>query len=84
MSKYVYMLSTYGEYGSEDCVCTLDRSRIKDMLAAKFPEWKLQPDENLSLEKIVSMNDDDLAKKCGHDITCGWGGIQLHVIPVFE
>ena len=82
--KYVYMLSTYGENGSEECVVMMDRARIGEVMRERFGWAADKKGVSQKLHDLLVLSDEELSRGFGHDLTNGWGGVQLHVIPVYE
>ena len=90
MADYVYLLSTYNEYGSEEVRATTDRSLVPALLAASWVLGDgrvrvLEHGEAARLSELLARPDDKLAGKLGrgadpHDLNDYWGGPQLHVV----
>ena len=87
MSK-VYILSDYGEYGSEHVVATLDKSKV-ELLAEKY--WGCVDLDRLQYasghptarEELLGLLEADTAnKESGIDLFFGWGGVQLHIVEL--
>lgn len=84
---YVYLLSHYGEYGSEHVKATLDRAVLPSLLAALMAEQfrNLDPKCDVAgLSALLERTDADLAAEGSHNLDKGWGGIQLHVVLLAE
>lgn len=87
-SEYVYILSTYGEYGAEGVVATLDRNALLPLLRKQFGAHFVEIERECGvLEKLLLLHDDAyLAEKTDHtqqiDLSKGWGGVQLHVVKL--
>jgi hypothetical protein len=76
----VYLISNYGEYGSEAVRATLDKSKVRELLAT-HPDMHGEPlpkDYEQSLKRMLEA--DELAD--GHDLGRGWGGFQLHIVEL--
>ena len=88
MAEYVYVLSSYGEYGAENAVATLDKSLLLGLLRKHFSDTYTDiHQEYAALEKLLLLHDEAyLAAKTQSDqsidLSQGWGGIQLHVIAL--
>ena len=101
MKRYVYLLSTYDEYGAENVIATLDRDKLPELLkriTAMWPDPEKTYEVNLrgdgdrgrGLKAILTDTDEKLAEITGHkdvgpdghNLTFGWGGVQLHVVPI--
>lgn len=82
MSAFVYLLSSYGEYGAENMVATLDKTKVLAMLEAKFPATANPDlaDDQAKIVELLSRPDEELEAKDGYNLTEDWGGIQLHVV----
>jgi hypothetical protein len=80
----VYIISTYDEYGAENVVATLDKSRVPLMLEENWPSEGPQKSEDLAcLVKILLKPDVELlARRDGYNLSKGWGGFQLHVVKL--
>ena len=78
MTKYVYMLSDYGEYGSQNCMATLDRGKLYEMCGVRWPHEHVIN----GLRGVLERSDEDLDDGSGHNLTEVWGGPQLHVIKL--
>ena len=78
---FIYMLSDYGEYGSDNVVATLDKSIVAQLL---MEHWPHAFDECIKeLARLLDEDEEKLAKtKTGHDLEGGWGGVQLHIIEL--
>lgn len=89
---YVYILSSHDEYGAEDLVATLDRSKLEGLVKENWPhqsEWedwaRKQREEWLNdgingLRKHLAKSDEELSSsQSGWNCHEGWGGMQLHV-----
>jgi hypothetical protein len=85
---YVYLLGTYDEHGSDGIKATLDRSRLPDILASAKWDGDDLSDEQAELAKLLDRPDAELWRSGGgyagstHDLSQGWGGWQLHVVPL--
>lgn len=85
---YVYMMSTYGEHGAENCRATLDRGMLPTILS-RYYDGRNGYDHVLTeatsrLETILRKSDEDLSTNVdGTNLTYdGWGGVQLFVIAL--
>lgn len=83
--SFVYILSTYGEYGAEAVVATLDRSRVAGIVrnwvtVTPYPEklvlWRAEAVERVN--QALAETDEDLARRNPINLHDG-GGMQLHV-----
>lgn len=76
MPRYVYILSDYGEFGAENVKASLDPQRlrplIKELTLAKGAEKKF--DELIADPQEISVG--------GANLSDGWGGAQLHIVPL--
>lgn len=95
---YVYILSDYEEDGSRNVFATLDRAALPAMLDAMLDRFRknnpnlLHIDEDIGgLHKLLLQSDEELSRLSdgdigphGHNLTRGWGGIQLHVVRIWE
>lgn len=85
---YVYVMSTYGEHGAEDCTATLDRDTISTMLARYYDGRngyeQVLTEAKDKLYAVLKETDAELsASKSGTNLTdSGWGGVQLFVIAL--
>lgn len=74
----VYLLSTYGEDGSENMVGTTDKNKVIQLLKDNFK--RIDEDK---IQKLTSLLNDDLLTDVYPDNLCnGWGGVQLHIIKL--
>ena len=106
--KYIYLLSSYDEHGSEDVHATLDREDVVPLMYRLFEKWKLLslkwndeghtygtgepwtknlPDKKYIEETITALQlrleqPDNSFDRDGINLNNGWGGMQLHVIPI--
>lgn len=80
--KKVYLLSHYDEYGSEDVVGTLDKSSVIDLLR-NFSSGVYFDEANKKLRELL-LDDGLVTSYYPIDLMTGWGGPQLHVIPLQE
>ena len=95
---YVYLLSFYGEHGSEEVKATLDRGRLHAMIdsydLSKSPidsdayhkaldEMLLDGDDVLSASRTYC-DDSKTQGPMPHNLSDGWGGMQLHVVRLDE
>lgn len=79
---YVYLLNTYGEYGPENMVATLDRGEVPRILEKN---WKVDPEQEEGLGVLLSRSDEDLALHYSPtDLGFGWGGVQFSVVKLTE
>ena len=79
MPEYVYILSTYDEYGAQDVRATLRRDELPSLLQnyrALVGEFH-EAEERLS--EVTKSEDKDLADRDGIELQKGWGGVMLHV-----
>lgn len=76
----VFILSTYDEYGAEDVQVTLDRSLLCKMITKYFRFGS--GEEQRKLMDILDGDDNNIIGK--HNLSHGWGGIQLHVVELTE
>jgi len=88
MSRFVYMISNHDDYGSENCMVTLHRDNVLNLLdkwfkvnnyveerfAEYIQECKKKLEEYLKLEDSV----------CQHNLGTGWGGVQFHIIEIAD
>ncbi len=83
-SRYVYILSTYDEYGAEDVVATLDRDRLVHLCDIHWAEaFKTSAEGHDELVKLLAeKTDETLANGDGWNLHLGWGGVQLHVVKL--
>jgi hypothetical protein len=75
----VYLISCYGEHGSEDVKATLDKTKVRDLLIT-HPEMRGEPldDEyEQSLKRLLEADEPTES-----DLGRGWGGFQLHIIEL--
>lgn len=84
-TRYVYLLSTYGEYGAEEVVATLNRETLLMLVDVNWSDvdtsWRDEVKQ--SLETLLLADDTMLAEtREGHECTKAWGGVQLHVVPL--
>ena len=88
----VYLLSDYGEHGSENVIATLDRTKVPDLLQVFFGhhhldyvgphgDGRLHPTAH---EKLAELLAADIPSKYGTNLSFGWGGVQLHIIELKE
>lgn len=100
MTLYVYILSTYDEYGAEHVSATLNRAALIDMLrriygydadattCAKLATLLLKQDNELATPDGWSKWIDNKSVEQppygvrGYNLSDGWGGMMLHVIPL--
>jgi hypothetical protein len=99
--RYVYILSTYEDYGAEDVSVTLSRDRLPEMLKKYQMDITKEPCSNWTkdnqdryatqmatecqtLGALLKRRDTELAAQDGHNLSHGWGGVQLHVVPLDE
>lgn len=73
----VYLLSDYNEYGSENVVGTMDKSKVMELMKSNFSFWS----EDNSDELIKTLNE-DVASTMPYTLGKGWGGVQLHIIEL--
>lgn len=78
---FVYMLSTYDEYGPENMVATLDRGGVPHRLEEN---WRVDPAQKAKLEGLLRRSDEELAAASPTDLGFGWGGVQFSVIRLVE
>jgi hypothetical protein len=81
----VYLLSHYGEHGSEDVVSTLDRAHLPALLRQRWGDWSHLPEAQGRLAELLERPDAELAGPTAsnpHNLTRGWGGVQLHVVRI--
>lgn len=83
MTKFVFMLSAYEEHGAIDPVIV---ERADDLPAAinAHPFAEGYTDEYQRGLARVMADPDFGVEGFKRDLASGWGGIQLHVVPVFE
>lgn len=88
---FVYILSTYGEYGAENVCATLDPTKLAGFIDQKWPDTKFaeswppvdsQRWRQVAKIKLVEVLNAPPAPIDGHDLHDGWGGLQLHVVPL--
>lgn len=87
---FVYLLSDHDEYGSVDVRATLNREALPEMLKAGWGDHSNFENAMTALRALLATEDVDLAKLRGcdragaspHNLMSGWGGPQLHVVPV--
>lgn len=90
--RYVYMLSFYDEYGAEDVHVTLDRQRLPAMATTVLACADGRRNDPAYLAEVQGRLSELLAEfdKCGkilrsgRNLTDGWGGMQLHIVPLIE
>ena len=94
--SHVYLLSTYDEHGAEQVHATLDPSKLPGMLRTLLNAIGNVPastgwDDTYESEAITTL-DMMLGGLKAHNSPIreaidlhpsGWGGIQLHVVPLF-
>jgi hypothetical protein len=87
--QYVYLLSDYNEYGSENVEATLDRSKLQDMLASRISLDGYKPDTNYHdtpasrLAGLLESQEENIITRANpHSLMDGWGGIQLHIVKL--
>jgi len=89
---YVYLLSTYQEYGAENVTATLDRARLDAIMRENWPSGSFEiPSQKLekwlaeasaTMAKLLQKPDAELVSESGHNLQDGWGGMQLHVVEL--
>lgn len=87
--NYAYLLSEYGEHGSEEMVGSCDRDCLAALLEKNWPTVDGRVDAYVSqataaLKELLGKKTDEelAATKGGWNLRTGWGGIQLHVVPL--
>ena len=81
--KKVYILSDYGEYGSENVRATLDKTKLVGMLG-KLAGGGYQNDPD-TFKGLAELIDGDKISEdgVGTDLQRGsWGGAMLHIIEL--
>lgn len=74
---YVYLLSDYEEHGATNVCATMDREQLAKLLA----RWA-NPVAQGMLAVLLKETDEALAQRDGINLTHGWGGPMLHVVPL--
>lgn len=96
MKQYVYMISSYDEYGSEGVVATTNRDKLLGMLdgyydldPTKLSGNRLKAitlavsEDKQTLMSLLEKSDEELARSSsGYNLGKGWGGTQLHVVEL--
>jgi len=81
---YVYMISHYDEYGSDDVSASLSKDGLFKIINA--PSFFYSDESRLAvtekLKTLFELRDIELAGKQKHDLQKGWGGFQLHVVEL--
>lgn len=87
---YVYLLSIYDEYGSEQVRATTDRLALPALLKRPWhvpgSRGRDPSDASISgLAELLATPDSALSGDWGHgamphNLTDGWGSFQLHVV----
>lgn len=83
MSRFVYILSRYGEHGLEGKkIATLDRDRLPALLAEHFPDCIEEREKLASMLRDMPnpLPDDDF----GDRISEGWGGVILTIATLAD
>lgn len=88
VKSYVYILSTYEECGAIDVHAFLDRRVLPEAMNKLLDKYGYRPAARPAIQNglalaLGSKGDADFGRE-GHDLTRGWGGWQLHVIPLGE
>jgi len=94
--RYVYLLSNYEEHGATGVYATCHKERLFDALLARFVP-PLDANEHVikryidehheasnGLKKLLLKTDEELSAADGTNLQNGWGGVQLHVVPLDE
>lgn len=81
----VFLLSTYGEDGSEDMVGTLDPIELKGLIETNFPQYLIEG--NPTLQDILLKIDQILTYDAytpgqPYNLEKAWGGLQLHIVDL--
>jgi hypothetical protein len=87
-NNYVYVLATYDEDSLVKYCATLDRSRLKTLLAEHFTLDPVDEYTNLppiakeitNLEELLRNSDENLPSE--NDLSTSRGGVQLYVIKL--
>jgi hypothetical protein len=83
--QYVYVLATYGEYGLEERVATVDRVSVpvllERFLGDGFTEQN-RTDATHILADLLRQSDQDLSSGKHDLMPGGWGGVQLYVLKL--
>lgn len=69
----IYLVSHYDEDGADDVRATADRSKVEGIVRTYWPDNR--EDEVNKVREVI----DTLGK---HNLSHGWGGIQLHVVEL--
>lgn len=92
----VYMIADYDEYGSEHCRVTLDPGKLEGFVREYYgsPKWfegfadkymakRIEYVDSLREEALEGLKDGLLLEECeAHNITGGWGGLQLFILEL--
>jgi hypothetical protein len=80
----VYVFATYGEYGLEERVATVDRASMPALLERFMDDGFRTQNRIEAVEGLAGLlcKSDEEISKSRHDLMTGWGGIQLYVIKL--
>jgi len=89
---YVYLLSDYGDYGSENMVGTINRNKLYELIDKHWNDPKINKDwlttAKYNLEEKLLKSDGELEEMSPVNLHCGygeiqfWGTMQLHVVEI--
>lgn len=83
--QYVYVLATYGEYGLEERVATVDRVSVPVLLERFLAGGFMEKDRTNAMQGLADLlrQPDEGLSSGKHDLMPGgWGGVQLYVIKL--
>jgi hypothetical protein len=81
----VFILSDHDEYGAEHVSATTDKSLLHKMIIDKWGE-DCHEERRTLIEILDSYSEDNIpiTVEYPYGLSCGWGGIHLHIVRLTE